>query len=187
VRLAISRDGKNFQRVGRWSPFLSLGPAGRFDSRFVWAMPDPVRMGDELWFYYVGNNRDHDGVLDPASNGQVLSGISRAVLRLDGFVSARATYDGGQLTTPLIRFKGSKLTLNIDTGGGGAVIVELLDEAGHAIPGYSKPDATPLSGNSVRAVVKWSGGSELSSLAGRAIRLRFSMRDCDLYAFHFEE
>ena len=24
-------------------------------------MPQPVRMGDEIWIYYSGTNRDHDG------------------------------------------------------------------------------------------------------------------------------
>ena len=187
VRLAVSRDGKTFQRVGGWSPFLSLGPEGRFDSRFVWAMPDPVRLGDELWIYYVGSNQDHDGVVDPAGGGEHLSGISRAVLRLDGFVSANAGYAGGQLTTPLIRFSGRSLALNVDTGGGGSVLVELLDETGEPLPGYSKSDAIPVVGNSVSMPVTWKVGANVSELAGRAVRLRFSMQDCQLYAFQFVE
>ena len=187
VRLAVSRDGETFQRVGGWSPFLSLGPEGRFDSRFVWAMPDPVRMGDELWIYYVGSNQDHDGVVDPASDGEHLSGISRAVLRLDGFVSANAGYSGGQLTTPLIRFSGNSLELNVNTGGGGSVLVELLDEKGQPLPGYSQSDAIPVVGNSVNMPVTWKGGTDVSEMAGRAVRLRFSMQDCQLYAFQFVE
>ncbi|MAT13707.1 MAG: hypothetical protein CMJ46_00370 [Planctomyces sp.] len=187
VRLAVSRDGKTFERVGEWNPFLSLGSEGSFDSRAVWAMPDPVRMGDELWIYYVGTNRDHDGIVDPTGGGEPLSGISRAVLRLDGFVSAHAGYQGGQLTTPPIRFDGSKLELNVDTGGGGSVLVEVLDEKGQPLPGYSHEDAVPVVGNSVAMPVTWRGHTDVSDIAGRPIQLRFHLQDCHLYAFQFVE
>lgn len=185
VRLAVSRDGIKFRRAGGRKPFMSMGPAGRFDSKFVWAMPDPVRIGDELWIYYVGSNRDHDGYVDTAAEGNHLTGISRAVLRLDGFVSADANYGGGEITTPLIKFSGTRLELNVETSGGGSVLVELLDENDKPIPGFSKTDATPVNGNSVRMPVRWGDGAEVKTLAGKPIKLRFHMRDCKLYAFQF--
>ena len=187
VRLALSRDGSRFQRAGGRKPFLSMGPAGRFDSKFVWAMPDPVRMGDELWIYYVGSNRDHDGYVDAAAEGKHLTGIGRAVLRLDGFVSADADYTGGEITTPAIKFSGERLELNVDTSGGGSVTVELLDQDHQPIPRFSKTEATPVNGNSVRMPVRWGDRHTVSVLAGRPVRLRFHMRDCKLYAFRFVE
>ena len=89
VQLAASRDGRHFQRLGERRPFLRLGPEGSFWSRFVWAMVQPVRMGDELWIYYAGTNRDHAGRVDPKSE-KFDTAISRAILRLDGFVSVDA-------------------------------------------------------------------------------------------------
>ena len=167
---------------------MSMGPAGRFDSKFVWAMPDPVRRGDELWIYYVGSNRDHDSYIDDAAaEGKHLTGISRAVLRLDGFVSADADYNGGEITTPLIKFSGKRLQLNVETSGSGSVIVELLDENDKPILGFSKYDATPANGNSVRMRVRWGDRAEVSTLAGKPVRLRFHMRDCKLYAFQFSD
>jgi len=167
---------------------MSMGPAGRFDSKFVWAMPDPVRMGDELWIYYVGSNRDHDGYVDTAApDGQHLTGISRAVLRLDGFVSADADYGGGEITTALIKFSGTRLELNVETSGGGWVMVELLDENEKPIPGFSKTDVTPVNGNSVRMPVRWGDRAEVKTRAGKPIKLRFHMRDCKLYAFQFTD
>ena len=185
VRLAVSRDGKHFKRAGNRQTFLSNGPAGRFDSRFVWAMPHPVRMGDSLWIYYVGGNRDHDFIIDPAANGQYLTGISRAVLRLDGFVSADADYTGGEITTPPIRFAGAHLELNVETGGGGSMLVEMLDESEQPIPGYTKSDAIVVQGNSVRMPVRWKSTNDVSQHAGRSVRLRFHLQDCKLYAFQF--
>ena len=161
VRLSVSRDGVNFLRCGGRRPFLSPGPEGSFSSRMVWAMPHPVRMGDEIWIYYSGTNRDHDGLLDPAGKG-LLSGIGRAVLRLDGFVSADAGYGGGEIVTPIVRFEGERLELNLDTGGGGAVRVELQDADGRPVSGYTERDASYICGNSVRMPVRW-GESGMSA------------------------
>ncbi len=184
VRLAVSRNGVDFRRAGGRKPFLTLGPAGAFDSRIVWAIPNPVRMGDELWFYYVGRNRDHDGYIDPNASDS-LSGIGLAIMRLDGFVSADADYSGGELTTHLLSFEGDKLEVNVDTGGGGVLQVEVLDEAGAPIPGYTQTEATLLCGNSVRMPVAWGDRETVLPLSGKPVRLRFIMRDCKLYAFGF--
>ncbi|MBN1341973.1 MAG: hypothetical protein JXQ73_04795 [Phycisphaerae bacterium] len=186
VRLAVSRDGKAFKRLGGRAPFLRLGPAGSFYSRMIWALPDPIRMGDELWIYFAGSNIDHADVRDPAASGR-LSGIGRAVMRLDGFVSTDAGYEGGQLVTPPLRFAGKRLELNVDTSAGGCVKVELLDASGKPIEGFREADCVPVCGNSVRMPVTWRGGGDVDKLAGKTIQLRLVMKDCKLYAFQFAE
>ncbi len=187
VRLLVSRDGKQFQRVGQRKPFMAIGPEGAFDSRFVWVAPNPVRMGDELWIYYFGDNRDHDSNIDPLAGGQHRTGIGRAVLRLDGFVSADADYTGGELTTPPLRFSGKRLELNLDTSGGGSAEAEVLDADGKPLAGFARADAIAINGNSVRMPVRWRNGDDVSPLAGKPVRLRFHLRDCKLYAFQFRE
>ena len=91
------------------------------------------------------------------------------------------------MTTPLIRFGGRRLELNVDATGSGSVAVEVLDEQAQPIPGYTATDAVPVNGNSVRMPVGWQAGDDVSSLAGRAVRLRFHLRDAKLYAFQFRE
>ena len=184
ARLAVSRDGLHFSRAGAGAPFLRLGPAGAFDSRMVWALPNPVPMGDEIWFYYAAGNRDHEQFLDPAAS-EPLGGIGRAVLRADGYQSLDADHRGGEATTVPLRFSGSRLEVNLDTSGGGVAMVDILDEAGEPIPGFSGDAAAPLWGNSVHLPVSWREGNALGSLAGRPVRLRFRLRDCRLYAFQF--
>jgi hypothetical protein len=174
VRLGYSRDGKAFHRAADRGPFISLGAECAFDSEIVWAMPDPIRMGDEIWIYYVGHNRDHDGFVDPAAPS-LLSGIGRATMRLDGLVSADAGYAGGQLTTVPLLFQGKHLELNVD----------VLDESGAPVEGLNRQDAQPFHVNAVDWI--WPAGSSLERLAGRPIRLQFSMRDCKLYAFSFRD
>lgn len=186
VRLAVSRDGIRFQRVGDRKPFIGLGTEGTFSAKRTWALPNPIRMGNELWIYYFGENRDHDGFVDPAAS-KYLCGIDRAILRLDGFVSADADYAGGEIVTPPITFAGKRLELNFDGGAGGTVCVEFLDENDKPIEGYSGAAAEPLFGNSVRLPVRWGDRTDVSSLAGKPIKIRFRMRDCKLYAFQFVE
>ena len=67
------------------------------------------------------------------------------------------------------------------------MIVEFLDENDKPISGFSKEDATPVNGNSVRIPIRWGDRAEVSTLAGEPVRLRFHMRDCKLYAFQFTD
>ena len=82
VGLAVSRDGSTFKHVGGRESFLHGGAPGTFDSKMQWMMPSPVMRHDfgELWFYYGGNNRDHNGRVD---GGIPRSGVGLAIGRLD--------------------------------------------------------------------------------------------------------
>jgi hypothetical protein len=182
VQLAVSRDGRRFQRLGGRRPFIRLGPEGSFSSKWVWAFPQPVRMGDELWIYYQGQNMDHSQRVDPKAPGR-LDGISRAILRLDGFVSAEAPPTGGWLTTPALVFDGARMEVNLDTSAGGTARIQIEDASGKPIPGYTLAEADELNGNSVRMPVSWQGRQDVAPLAGRPVRLHFKLRDCKLYAF----
>ncbi|MGI5818630.1 MAG: hypothetical protein ACOX9R_11100 [Armatimonadota bacterium] len=48
-------------------------------------------------------------------------------------------------------------------------------------------DSVPFSGDRVDATLNWRGGSDLSALRGRAVRVLFSLRNADLYAFEFAD
>jgi hypothetical protein len=185
LQLAVSRDARNFRRLGGRRPFLRLGMEGSFDSKWIWPVLQPLRMGNELWFYYLGMNQNHAGVLDPQAK-QMENAISRAILRLDGFVSADAAYSGGWFTTPVLTYQGSRLELNLDTSAGGIAQVEIQDASGKPIAGYSLAESDILNGNSVRMQVSWKGNSDVSKLAGKTVRLHFKLRDCRLYAFQFQ-
>ncbi len=188
IRLLVSADGKKFEWLGDRAPFIRLGPEGRFDSRLLREMAYPIPMGSELWLYYTGGNSEHgpapSNILDPAAS-EPQDAISRAVMRLDGFVSADAEYTVGELTTPPLIFAGERLLLNVDTSGGGEVKVEIQDECGNPIPGHTLAEARPLNGNSIAMPARWSGGDNVGALADRPVRLRFVMNDCKLYAFQF--
>lgn len=184
VQLAVSRDGRHFTRPGPRQPFLRTGPAGSFDSKMIYPALRPVRMGDELWIYYSGANHDHSSRVDGKAAKEETA-ISRAILRLDGWVAAEADYEGGSMLTPPMRFDGSRLELNVDTSAGGVVRVEIVEESGKPIRGFAMHEAEEITTNDVKAVVRWKNGADVSRLAGRPVRLRFLMRSAKLYAFQF--
>ena len=111
--------------------------------------------------------------------------LRRYSMRLDGFASAQAGYQGGQLTTRPLVFSGRRLEINFATSAAGEIRAEIQDAAGIPIPGFSLADARRQIGNEIRRVVSWKGGSDVSSLAGRPVRLRFLIKDADLFALRF--
>ena len=87
---------------------------------------------------------------------------------------------------------GSHLELNAYTRLGGEVRVELADSSNdnrrtHAPPieGRTFQDCDPISGDHLNQTVTWKGESDLSSWAGRPVRVRFQMRRARLYAMQF--
>jgi hypothetical protein len=111
----------------------------------------------------------------------------RFTLRLDGFASVHAGADPGELITRPLRFAGKELVVNYSTSAGGSVRVEIQDAAGMPIPGYVLDDCPEIIGDEIERKVRWKGGSDVGSLAGRPVRLRFLMRDADLYSLRFTD
>ena len=111
--------------------------------------------------------------------------LRRYTLRLDGFVSLYAPLAGGELITRPVTFAGSQLSLNLSTSAAGTVRVEIQDVSGQPLPGFSLADCEPLYGDALEQIVVWKNRPSLEPLAGRPVRLRFEVRDADLYSYHF--
>ena len=111
--------------------------------------------------------------------------ISRYALRTDGFVSVNAGYRGGEFTTKPLVFEGSELEINYSTSAVGSVQVEIQDEQGRPQQGFTLADSPEQYGDKIDHRVLWSGGRDVSSFAGRPVRLRFVLKDADVYAFKF--
>ncbi len=196
-RFAASRDGSTWQRYNR-EAFVPLGMKGEFDwasTRVIWGVVPDVS-GNYLYMYYRGSDWLHGWDRDERNKkllteaglgaSQNIAVLSRVVLRRDGFVSVRAHAEIGEFTTPALVFSGKQLVLNVDTSATGIAKVELQDEQGRALSGFSSEDCDLVhTANDVSRGVSWRGRSDVSSLAGRPVRLRFLLRDADLYAFQF--
>lgn len=134
-----------------------------------------IPTGDDTMSLFVNQNY-----------GQPTAHLRRYSLRTDGFVSVHAPYSGGELTTRLFTFTGNELEINFATSAAGEIKVELQDAAGNPIPGFSLSQSTHNIGNEISRKVLWESDAKLSDLAGKSVRLRFQMKDADLYSFGFK-
>ena len=135
-----------------------------------------VQTGPSEMSLYV--NRDY---------GQRNAYLERLTLRLDGFSSLNAPYAGGEMTTKPFTFAGDELEINYATSAAGSIRIELQDEAGVPIPGYAAADCNELIGDEIERVVAWQGGMAMGTLAGKPVRMRFVMKDADIYSFRFRD
>jgi len=113
--------------------------------------------------------------------------MRRYSMRLDGFASLHCGYAGGHAITKPVIFAGRELSLNFSTSAAGGVKIGFEDPEGNPIPGFSVEDCVMQIGNEIDRKVIWKSGSDVSSLAGKPVRLRFSMKDADVYSFQFTE
>ncbi len=118
-------------------------------------------------------------------NGQPTHHLRRYTMRIDGFASVNAPYRGGEMLTKQLTFAGNELILNYSTSAAGGIRVEIQDQDGKPIPAYSLAESLEIVGDQIERKVAWKGGSNVGKLAGKPIRLRFAMKDADLYSIRF--
>jgi len=119
--------------------------------------------------------------------GQKTAYLERMTLRIDGFVSIHAAYGGGELVTKPLAFAGQLLEINYSTSAAGSVRVEIQDASGRPLPGFSLADCPEIIGDEIERAVQWKRGADVSSLARKPVRLRFVLKDADLFAIQFRE
>lgn len=176
-----SRDGVNFKRwnEGFLRPGIERPGSWNYGQQYIGWQVVPTKSAlkgapDELSLYAVESYWTGNS-----------SALRRYTLRMDGFVSLQAPLKGGELLTKPIKFTGGKLSLNFSTSAAGGVWVEIQDMEGNPLPGYTLADCEPLFGDTIDRTVHWKRGSDVRSLSGRPVRLRFVLKDADLYAYQF--
>lgn len=180
--LMTSRDGRTFHRWGE--AFLRPGPqrpgTWNYGHQYIgWhvietASPLPGAPTELSLFatesYWTGTSAD----------------LRRYTLRTDGFVSASAPLSGGEFVTKPLQFSGDQLHLNFSTSAAGSVQVEIQKPDGTPIPGYTMADCDETFGDELARTVTWKGKVGVGELAGQPVRLRFLLKDADVFAFQFK-
>ncbi len=135
---------------------------------------------DEISFYILRNYRS------PSIH------LERMVLRTDGFVSIQASYRGGELITKPLVFAGENLILNYATSAAGSIRLEIQDAQGKPLPGFALEESPLIWGDEIEHKVRWershskaTSDKPLGRIAGKPVRLRFVMKDADLYSLRF--
>jgi hypothetical protein len=179
--LMASRNGVHFER---WNEaFLRPGPQ----------RPDTWLYGHQFIAWHAVETKS---ALPGAPNELSLyasegswhgkgNAIRRYTLRMDGFVSVSAPLGGGEVVTKPLTFDGSQLEINFSTSAAGGIRVELQDAGGKPIPGFNLADCNLQFGDQLDRTVSWKAGTSVSPLAGQPVRLRFELKDADLYSFRF--
>jgi hypothetical protein len=174
VVLMTSRGGTSYDRTFLEN-FVGPGSApNNWASCTNYPVLNTVQTGPEEMSFYV--NRDY---------AQPTSHVNRYTLRLDGFSSVHAPYTGGEILTRTFTFSGKELEINYSTSAAGGIRVEMQDASGRALPGFAAADSQEIIGDHISRVVSWKFGSRVVALAGKPVRLRFVMKDADLYSIRF--
>jgi hypothetical protein len=185
--LVFSPDGKDWQRIEPRTTFLPRGPEGSWNSHWVCtgSNPPPV-YNDRLWWFLSGRTACH-GIRQPDS----LKEIGVASGRVDGFASLTTTEQGGWIRTRPFLWPGGELDINADTRRSmtmdprfvsGEIRVEVLDENGAVMPGFSRDACQPFRRDNGIHTMTWTD-KNMASLTGRTLALVFVMHEAHLYGF----
>lgn len=179
--MMTSRDGQTFKRWGE--AIIRPGPSRinswvYGDNLVSWGIlptkSDLPESPDEQSIYAI------EGYWTGGSQN-----FRRYSFRTDGFVSIQAPLSGGEFITKPLSFKGSQLEINYATSAAGSVRVEVRDADGKPIPGHSLSECHEIFGDEIERTVAWKGGASVKTLSGRPVRLRFVLKDADLFSFRF--
>jgi hypothetical protein len=194
------KEGKNDGMSGVTDAvFMTSRDGVHFDRRFLEAF---IRPGLDQGRWITRNNMPAWGLV--ATKAQDVEGqeelsvywteryytpacrLRRGTLRLDGFVSVNAPFAGGQLITKPFTFTGRSLAINYSTSAAGSVVVELQQADGRPIAGHDAGSCPEIFGDAIEHVVTWKNGADVSKYAGQPVRLRFVLKDADLYSIQFK-
>jgi hypothetical protein len=186
------RVGKPGHRGVSDAVFLSSRNGHRFDRTFPEALIRPGR--DELNWGDRGTmpargllqtGPDEMSIYYTQHYRYASAHVRRGVWRLDGIASLHADGAPGELITKPFTFTGKTLTLNYATSAAGNVQVEIQTADGAPIPGFTLKEAPEAFGDKIDAPFAWKNGTDVSMLAGKPVRLRFVLRDADVYSYRF--
>ena len=115
----------------------------------------------------------------PPAFAGMRSAIGLAKLRVDGYVSLSASYDGGTVPTVPVIPGASSLHLNA-AARWGRITVEVLDQLGQPIPGAR---SLPVESDGTDLTVRWPAPAGSPLAAKRPIQLRFTLHNARLYSY----
>jgi len=172
IQLVTSRDGENWDRDPDRNVFLTRGEPGSWDCAMVHHCR-PVRVDNELWFWYSGTSTGH-------WEYPLRGAIGLARLRLDGFAYIDAQKEGF-LQTKIMDLAGKRLKLNASAEAG-YIKVGILDSAGNEIPGFSIADCDPVTHDSISIPASWNGSTLIPSQPRDNLKLKIEMKNARLYS-----
>ena len=204
IRLAVSADGLNFDRVTPHQPVIARGAHTEWDGGLVVIADKPVVKDGTIHLFYGGAGEDftswppENQLPDIEYGGGSGSGrvvrMGLATLREDGFTCLETPdrETPGYATTTAIEITDRRTALTVNVGSvrqnRSWVELEVLDaNTNEPIDGFSRHDCDDICIDGLRRPVSW-GAKQLAGLATNAIKLRFWLYGAaQLYAYRFEQ
>lgn len=174
--LMVSRDGRHFNRSNE--PFLP----NYLENQQNWLYGDCF-----MTYGMLETEADFPGEPTELSmycgegGKNYPTRFRRYTIRMDGFLSWHADYEGGMVLTKPVTFSGDSLKINFATSAVGYLKITLCDVNGNELEGYHSGE---LFGNSLARPVDFD--KSLAELKGKELRMKFEFSSCDLYSFIFE-
>lgn len=201
-QMAASRDGIHWWRPDRRTALPST-PLGEYGGGMTWQMHHPIVENGTMYLYYAGSEGIHGEIHDTRLQPQVevgnerVSGIQKPTLpfytalmraswkfdRLWALVPSAGGPTIGEAVTRPGKFAGTQLTVDVHVKQGGSFRAELLDAAGHPIPGFKAEDCEPVTGDHARVTLRWRGGVQAPATA---VKTRFILERSFLYGYVWE-
>lgn len=209
IRMAASRDGSRWWFPDR-RPCLDNGSLGDYGGGQIWQSQYLVTEGEKLHVYYGATESLHRQISDtraPSINVNYqervidhgahflpfTAALCRSSWRLDRLYALASSTGGptfGRATTTSQNLGGKPLFVNLVTRPAkksatpgmdeGYLQIELLNDAGKPLPGFSREDCLQLKGDHTALAVRWNGGAIAPPEARRA---RFYLKRAFLYGF----
>lgn len=110
---------------------------------------------------------------------------NRYTLRTDGFISLRAGAEAGFWKSRPLTFTGNALEINFSTSAAGRLRIDVIDASPAATNGELLAQSEWITGDAIDQTVSWAEAPDLSSIAGKPVRLRVHMTEADLFSFRF--
>ena len=176
----ISNDGIHFREPQPDFAILSPGATGEWDLHGLIHGQGFENVGDQTYVYY--------GTWDLSSEQDMKTSVGLSMLRRDGFgyLSTRRGGDGMLTTTPLL-FPQEASEIRVNASGlsrDARLRLELLDELGKGLQGYSGTDGAVVGQDSVAEQVRWSNGHLPRGQGPYRLRIHFEGTDNSSIRFY---
>ena len=184
VGLAYSVDTVRWYRAFRGQTIFPRGAEGEWDWGWIGQAPNIVEKDGMWWMYYFGFPYTHYDERRKKEDPRLTTspwGIGLAQMPIGRIVSARSWRTEGSWTIGPVQLSGAKLQLN-------ARIYEqlrltILDEQEKPIPGF---EVTIGPADSLELPVVFANGSDLSALSAQAVKIRFELKNAEVFGFKCE-
>jgi hypothetical protein len=201
TRLGYSHDGFKWRYPKGRPVWLERGEPGELDAGWIMPSSTLVEDGDDLLFYYGGSRYDHDWHMHPdftlrtdisLEEHRDTIRIMLAKIKRDRFASLAAVWRGSFDVDAGHRM-GEDLFVNVQAKHG-AVRVALAEKWGPGygeirkndhLPGFSFDDCLPITGDHVRAPIRFKHKSLAEIPPNLPLTLRFQLNSAEIFAYEW--